>query len=181
MISWNFSRLSWLAAAALLLPSAANADPVRINAGPYHVQMVVQPSPIPVGPADLIFEVRDTGGNPVSGAKVSALAQMPGMPMGESNEAASPVPDKPGQYRAPARFGMAGAYGVTLNVSGRLGAATGKATVQTGQDTGTLGGASAQYRIPWILLAWLAIGAALAFVAYRMNKTKQSVDLRRML
>src|SRR5436309_6673124 len=110
-----------------------------------------------MGRAKLRLTVRDAAGKPVTGAHVTALAQMPGMPMGEREEEATPEPGQPGTYVAPAVYGMEGKYQITVKVTAAQGSGTGKVMVSTGQDTSGGEGGSP-------VLRWLVVLAALAGV-----------------
>ena len=115
--------------------SSALADP-HAQAGPYGVDLTTDPVVIPVSqPTRLVLKITDGAGKPVEGARVSAISQMPGMAMGEREEAALPQAGQPGMYIAPARFAMEGAYTATVRITGPLGSATGAIPLHTGQTT----------------------------------------------
>ncbi|MHB8636684.1 MAG: efflux RND transporter periplasmic adaptor subunit [Fimbriimonadaceae bacterium] len=158
----------------LLLLWSGFASAVGVVAGPYGVHLTTDPVVVPVGKATLVVSLTDSSGNPVVGAQMRALAQMPGMPMGEREETAE-AGMPPGTYRIPAAFAMAGAYDVKIEIAGPLGNATATIPIATGQSTAP-GEAS---RISLTFLGWLALGLGLvAFVSYRMRRTGQRVDVR---
>ena len=92
---------------AMVWAVVAMAMPTQ--AGPYRIEVVTDPAVIAVGKATLKITIK-AAGKPVSDAQVKVIAQMPGMPMGEHEETATPVPGQPGVYTAPAVFAMAGGY-----------------------------------------------------------------------
>lgn len=149
------------------------AGAMTTQAGPYRVEVVTQPAIPEVGRATLIITV-EADGKPVQDATVRALAQMPGMPMGEKDEAATPVAGQPGVYSAPAVFGMAGTYGVRVSITGPQGSAVVTMPLTTGQST-------AQTGIHWSLIGIvvLLIGSV-AIIFHRMNRTGQRIPVDRM-
>ncbi len=166
---------------SLALPAAVSVASVSRQAGPYRVEVATDPATIPVGPARLLIKVTDASGKPVEGATVTGLAQMPGMPMGERDETATPQPGQPGVYSAPARFAMAGAYNATVKITGPQGSATAVVPLNTGQNTGTFGAGAAPARGGMAILYWAAGILFVLFVLYRMRKTGQKVNARRIL
>src|SRR6266852_6804373 len=100
---------------------AAPAGGLSTQAGPYHLEVSTDPSPIPIGPAKVRVHVTDSAGKDVTGAQVRVLTQMPGMAMGEQPEPAVPEPGHPGMYTAPANFQMAGRWGINIQVDGPQG------------------------------------------------------------
>lgn len=166
-----FTFLFLLAMLGLSVFAAA----VEVKAGPYTVDLRTDPAVIPVGRATLIISVKDSSGNPVSSAKIRAIAQMPGMPMGEREGTAVPDPAHPGTYSMPAQFAMAGTYEVRLSIEGPKGNATAVIPLQTGESTA---GAASQ-ALPWGSIAiWALLGLALIFVLFKMRRTGQRFDLR---
>jgi RND family efflux transporter MFP subunit len=140
------------------------------QAGPYRVEVTTEPAVIPVGKARLLIKVSDAQGKAVAGAQVSALAQMPGMPMGEREEPAIAQSRQPGLYVAPANFAMAGAYIATIKIAGPHGRGEGTLELQTGQNTATQTGGS-----PGRYLYWIVALGLLAFVVWRMKQTGQRI------
>jgi RND family efflux transporter MFP subunit len=123
---------------------------------------------VPVGRATLNIVVKDSGGKPVSGADVRAMARMPGMFMGEKEQQA--VPGAPGIYTAPAQFPMAGSYEVAVTVNGEKGVLT----LETGRPSGGGGG-----EFPVVpLLIGVAVLAVAAFILVQMSRTGQRIDTR---
>lgn len=167
--------LRFLAGALLLLTLAFALT--NTQAGPYRISLSSKPGTIPVGQANLFMKVTDEQGKPLDGLVVRALAKMPGMDMGEREQRALPVPGQSGTYSAPAAFAMAGAYEVTIRISGPQGDATASLSVQTGQDLGA--GAEKHFQplaiLPWVLLLALAV-----FVLARVRKTGGRIDLRQL-
>jgi RND family efflux transporter MFP subunit len=155
---------------------AAPAGGLPAQAGPYHLEVSIDPSPIPVGLAKVMMHVTDPADKDVTGAQVQVLTQMPGMPMGEHPEQAVAVTGQPGVYSAPANFQMAGGWGITIQVDGPQGSGNATVSVQTGQTTVT-GGASH----PLPILTLLAVIAIVGFVLYRMRRTGQRVNWRALL
>jgi len=158
----------------LLASRTALAAP-HADAGPYHVELATDPATVPVGKAKLRLKITDAAGQPVAGATVRAFTRMPGMAMGEREETATPQPDEPGLYVAPAAFPMGGGYVVGLKISGASGDASGTISLQTGQSTlgSTAAGAS------WLLPGGLLLLAVL--IAWRMRRTGQKLNWRALL
>ena len=154
-----------------IIPSIALGMPTQ--AGPYKIDITTDPAVIPVGKATLKIHIT-ANGQPVVGAQVKAIAQMPGMPMGEREQMATPDPTTPGTYDAPAGFAMAGGYDVHVSISGPQGSATASVPIQTGQDTtSAVGGVNWSGLLPWIL------GLALVTVLIlRLKATGQRVNLK---
>lgn len=156
---------------ALLLALASSAFAQVVGkVGTYSVSVTSQPRVVPVGPAKLQIEIRDAHGMPADGLTVRGIARMPGMFMGEREQAASPVAGSPGTYSLPASFPMGGEYEVELKIEGQ----TAVLRMSTGQDTGSGGGG-----FPWVrLLPWI-VGLAIAvFVVVRMRQDGQSLNIR---
>ncbi|NMC82725.1 MAG: FixH family protein, partial [Armatimonadetes bacterium] len=164
----------FLLVCAAFLPSGASAAP-QTQAGPYRVEISVDPSPIVVGSATVLVRLTDASAKPVDGATVSALVKMPTMEMGETVRQAKPVAGKPGVYEAPAAFAMAGDYEAIITINGPNGEATSRIPLRTGQDTGGLSGTIGAKTgpSPVRFLPWLLLLAGVAFVIYRMRRTGQ--------
>lgn len=159
-----------LALGALLtapLPAALAA--VQARAGPYRVELTTEPPVIPVGKARLTLKITDAGGKPVEGAQVRAIAQMPGMPMGEQEGTALPQPGQPGVYSMAASFSMAGAYTATIKITGPQGPAVAQIPLKTGQNTAAPAGGGFS---PIALLPWIAGLGAVGFILYRVWRTR---------
>jgi RND family efflux transporter MFP subunit len=143
------------------------------QAGPYRVELSTDPAVVPVGKGKLVIKLSDASGQPVIAATVRALTKMPGMNMGEREELASPQPNQPGVYSAPAVFPMAGGYRAELQISGPQGAASASIPLRTGQNTAAVGGFSL------VDFLSVAIGVlALGFVLYRVRRTGQKFNAR---
>jgi RND family efflux transporter MFP subunit len=119
--------LTALCAVAIAIPGVA---------GPYRIGLQTTPDVVPVGRAKLQIKLTDSKGSPVVGAVVKVLAQMPGMPMGEREEIATPGPVE-GTYSAPAVFGMAGSFDVRISITGSLGAGETTIKLATGESSGS--------------------------------------------
>src|SRR5579884_47037 len=177
--------VAWIAISLLFAFGATSAAlaSLRAQAGPYRVEIATDPAVILVGqPTKLVIQITDSEGKPVEGAQVRAIAQMPGMPMGEQEETALPQAGQPGVYVAPAQFAMAGRYEAAIQISGPQGAATAKIPLKTGQNTGSIAGGTtggSAYLLAW--LPWILGGLVLAFILYRMRRTGQRVNLRPLL
>lgn len=145
----------------------ALAASVRIGA--LQVNVVTDPPLLPVGRANLLITVTDSAGKPVEDAEVRAIARMPGMNMGEREQAGRPG-DQPGVYVVPATFPMGGLYEVAVTVNGQTGAVefrTGETTTRAGR------------RSVWpLVLGGLALIGAIAFVVVRMRQTGQSLRVK---
>lgn len=138
--------------------------------GPFHVELTSDPAVVPTGPARLSLKITDGSGQPVQGANVRVLTQMPGMPMGEREEEALPQADQPGVYAAPAAFGMKGGYNATVHISASQGEGSAVIPLRTGLNTATTSGSG------W--WPWLLGIPVVGFILYRMRRTGQRVNLR---
>ncbi len=149
----------------LLAVASLAAWPASIDTVSFRIDVVTDPSVIPIGKANLVVSVTDRAGKPVEGAQVKAIASMPGMNMGEREQPGRPA-GKPGVYLVPAVFSMAGLYEVTVTVNDE----SGIASFRTGENT--LG----QQGLPWARIG--PFGGLVALVAYtlwRMRQTGQTV------
>jgi RND family efflux transporter MFP subunit len=147
--------------------------------------VATDPATVPVGDAKLNIRITDPAGKALDGLTVRAIAQMPGMAMGEHEAAATPVAGQPGVYAAPVRFAMEGGYEASITISGVSGASKAVIPLKTGQNTGTLGGGNAAPSSSlWASiggwLPWIAVVLFLLFVIYRMRVTGQQVNVRRL-
>ncbi len=160
----------------LMITGSLNAAfAVSARSGPYEIDLSTEPAIVPVGKAQLIIQIQSQG-KPVTGADVKALAQMPGMPMGEREAQAVPRSGQPGTYVAPAGFAMQGTYQVNLDIDGPSGKTSLKIPLQTGQNTAQSGG------LPWLtIVISVLLLAALAYVIYRMKSTGQHIPLKKVL
>ncbi|MFI5385060.1 MAG: efflux RND transporter periplasmic adaptor subunit [Fimbriimonadales bacterium] len=147
------------AIALLLVLVAAMALAIQGSAGPYRINLRTEPAVIPVGRAKLVVKLTDSAGKPVTGATVKVFAQMPGMPMGEREETATPSAD-PGTYTAPAVFGMAGAYDAKISITGSLGTGQTTISLSTGEDTES----GSSFPLGAVILCILAIGGTVLII-----------------
>jgi RND family efflux transporter MFP subunit len=152
----------WLIVVALGLTCLARA--IDATAGPYKVSVTTEPQVLSVGSAKVVVKVSGPDGKPLPRASVHVLAQMPGMPMGEREQVATPVQGKPGTYEARAVFAMAGEYTASISISGPEGQASMKVPIQTGRN------ASDASRIPWSLLVGVAAVALLGVWLLRRSR-----------
>ena len=82
----SFWPILLLVLSSLISPMRADAAPtggLPAQAGPYHLEVSTDPSPIPTGSAKVMVHVTDSAGKDVTGAQVRVLTQMPVMAMGE--------------------------------------------------------------------------------------------------
>ncbi|MBX7131148.1 MAG: efflux RND transporter periplasmic adaptor subunit [Fimbriimonadaceae bacterium] len=157
---------------ALAFCLAAMLAAMSVQAGPYRLDVVTEPALVPVGRAQLVVAVFDASGKPVEGAKVRAIAKMPGMNMGEKEQDGHPG-DKAGVYRVPVVFAMGGRYEATITVDGPAGKGAGTLELTTGQSTGAGGGPDI------VRFVVIGLGVALAIlILVRMRRTGQSVNLK---
>lgn len=141
---------------------------VQGQVGNYSVEVFSQPGIVPLGKAQLILKVMNQKNQPVVGAQVQALAQMPGMPMGERSLPATPVSGKPGEYTVPASFAMAGSYDLTVRIQGSSGNAVGKIPIQTGENTAV---SSSGFQIPIIpILVLIVLFGLIWFILRRLKQ-----------
>lgn len=152
------------------------AEGLKAAAGPYRIAVATQPSPIPLGRAEIVVQITDAAGKPVPGAQVQVLAQMPGMPMGEHREEATPVPGQPGAYRASANFQMAGKWDITVEIERAGGKSSAVVHAATGMRTGG-GGLDLRSPLGYFLLAV----AALLLLAWLTRRHAGRPELRATL
>ena len=188
-ISTRFLLLLGTLAPALLVPIAAPAGPMTA-AGPYRIQLATSPDVIVVGKGKLLLKITDAAGKPVEGARITTMAKMPGMNMGEREQPAAAQSGQPGVYVAPAQFAMEGGYEATIRIEGAPGTATAVLSLTTGQSTGPLSGSGAAStsassapasggRFPMLsLLPWVGGGFFVAFVLWRMRQSGQKLHVR---
>lgn len=162
-----------IATAVCIVGMAVSASAIGGRVGPYTVGIVSRPAVVPMGPAALVLTVT-VAGQPQSGLKITGLTQMPGMPMGEKVQTASPE-QGPGVYSLPASFGMEGSYNVNLTINGPGGHAKGAIPISVGENTAekTASGATSGLLIG---TAWgvclLAAAAALVLIIRRLGVRK---------
>ncbi len=175
---------------ALIAPITALAGPTT-EAGPYRIELATSPDVIVVGKGKLLLKITDASGKPVEGARIMALAKMPGMNMGEREQPAAAQPGQPGVYAAPAQFAMEGGYEATIRIEGTAGTATATLSLTTGQSTGPLSGSGAAsgasassaptsgrgFRL-LPLLPWIGGVLLIAFVLQRMRQSGQKLHFK---
>jgi len=142
------------------------------QAGPYDVKVETDPAVIPIGKATLRITVTSAG-KPVDDAQVKAIAQMPGMPMGEKEETATP--DGKGVYVAPAVFAMQGGYEARVSISGSRGSGVAVIPLQTGANT-----KSSSMNWP-LIIGGIAAVAVVSLVVVRMRRTGQAIPVSKVL
>lgn len=107
-----------LVAAGCAAPAAAPAAPAAAPAagGPAQVTLTTNPDPAASsGETELVFEVKDSGGQPLTGATVKVSADMAAHSMGAMNGQATDQGN--GRYATKVPFGMAGDWKITVEVS----------------------------------------------------------------
>ncbi|HED17704.1 MAG TPA: efflux RND transporter periplasmic adaptor subunit [Gammaproteobacteria bacterium] len=107
-----------------------------IEAGKYRIQVRVEPDPPRVGKNKLTVIVNNEKGQPVQGAKVRAVAQMPAMgSMKAMNAPASISETTPGVYNGEFELGMRGEWLLAVDIeSGTLGHGDLTFNMATGQS-----------------------------------------------
>jgi Cu(I)/Ag(I) efflux system membrane fusion protein len=104
-------------------PKPMNLQPAY-RSGPFQISMAVKPQIPKVGDNILTIQLLDSAGEPVSNAKIRAMAQMPAM----GSMAAMQVPAKmqeigPGLYQGTLKLPMEGSWPLTLEITASLGQA----------------------------------------------------------
>jgi RND family efflux transporter MFP subunit len=162
----------------LLMPIAgrAVAAPVRGAADGLSVSITSDPPVIALGKSTLHLEIAEAG-KPVLADQVRVFVHMPGMDMGEREEIAQPITERPGTFTAPATFAMAGTYVAEIVVRRNANERRVSVRLATGMDTspGTATG--------WKVYA-IGTAALLAFIVFtgiRMRRTGQRINLRPIL
>ncbi len=164
-IHFSLLRLIIIVSVIVLVSPASAAVKARI--GPYQVTLTTQPSKILLGSSTLHVQVSNSEGQSQQGLTISALTQMPGMPMGEKTEVARKG-HSIGSYVIQANFGMSGTYFVNLDIKGPLGEARGRIPLTTGEDT-ALNTTSHSQNLPVIAVGLAAVVLVLvAFAAKRI-------------
>ncbi len=79
------------------------------------ITVTTNPNPAIMGDVELIMEVRDAAGKSLDGAKVSVVASMSGMPMGDPLRGQA-TDQGDGRYSIKAPMSMSGAWDVTVRV-----------------------------------------------------------------
>ena len=158
----------------LVTPILAGAK--STHAGPYQVDIVTDPPIVRVGTATLRIYVT-CNGKPVSDAKVSAIAQMPEMPMGEKVADAVPIVGQPGHYSAPIEFRMEGQFEARISIQSPLGSATATIPIETDENTGPM---YLTWTV-WTFLPWILGGLLIAVLAYQYKTSKGGKDVGKSL
>ncbi|VAW82424.1 Probable Co/Zn/Cd efflux system membrane fusion protein, partial [hydrothermal vent metagenome] len=87
------------------------------QAGSYQVRVVVEPDPPRVGKNHITILVRDVQDQPVTGAEIRAVAQMPAMGSMQAMTAAADVEETaPGRYQGEFELSMSGAWPLAVDV-----------------------------------------------------------------
>lgn len=165
--------LALAAAIVALLPVPAWTEPVRAAGDGLTVELSTDPAVVPVGRATVHLRVLDDG-KPLEGADVRVLVRMPGMDMGEREEAAGPVEGMPGHYKAPAVFAMAGSYVADVTVSAQGKKRALQLKLATGMDTS---GTARKPRV-WMLASLIALVLFAVYTVIRMRKSGQRLNVR---
>jgi len=126
--------------------------------GNYRVNLRTEPDLVPVGRAKVHLTITSMTGQPISAATVKVLVQMPGMPMGEKAELASPA-SQPGEYIAPVVFAMQGRYEAHVSIQGSAGAGDGMVQLETGMSSQSEGGTSVLTIGIYFLVIFIAVFA----------------------
>lgn len=112
------SRLKWIAIllvfAALLAGCSSAAKPQDSAADPVKITLTTNPPTPAAGKIELVLDVKDLSGQPVTGAKVDVSADhtdMSGMSMG-----GAATEQGNGKYAVTADFGMSGNWKITIYV-----------------------------------------------------------------
>jgi len=96
---------------------AGQEEGKRHTAGPYQVYVQVEPDPPRVGNNKLTVIIKDGNDQPVTGAKVRAVAQMPAMgSMPAMNAPADISESVPGTYTGEIELGMSGEWPLAVDV-----------------------------------------------------------------
>jgi membrane fusion protein, copper/silver efflux system len=94
----------------------ANAD--FINAGPFQLAVSIQPETPQVGKNHVLIQVRDNQGQPIQGAKVRAVGEMPAMGAMPAMYAQADITEiSPGVYKGDFELNMAGAWPLAIDVA----------------------------------------------------------------
>jgi len=106
----------WLNDSREGVTNTADSGPFRL-AGSYQVRVVVEPDPPRVGKNRVTIIVRDAQDQPVTGAEVRAVAQMPAMGSMPTMIAAADIEETaPGRYQGEFELPMSGAWPLAVDV-----------------------------------------------------------------
>ncbi len=98
-------------------PSAGEGAELPYRAGPFRLDVNVDPTTPVVGDNTLTVRVADSGGEPVTGARIEAMAEMPAMGAMPAMRAPADMSEiRPGLYRGTFEPAMEGAWPLTLTI-----------------------------------------------------------------
>ena len=157
-----------------IIPSIALG--MSVQAGPYNVDVVTDPPIVHVGSMTLRIYITSNG-QPVSDAKVSAIAQMPDMPMGEKVANAVPIVGQPGHYSAPIEFRMEGQFQARIVIKSALGSATATFPIETDENTGP---AYLTWTV-WTFLPWILGAVLIAVLTYQLKTSNGGKGIAKSL
>lgn len=96
--------------------TATTAD--FINAGPFQLAVSIQPETPQVGKNRVLIQVRDNQGQPLTGAKVRAVGEMPAMGAMPAMYAQADITEtSPGVYQGDFELAMAGSWPLAVDVA----------------------------------------------------------------
>jgi len=100
-------------------PMASADETLPYRSGPYRLDVQVQPQPPRVGENTLTIHLRNDGGEPVTGASIRAVAEMPAMGTMPAMQApAEMVETEPGVYQGTFDPSMEGSWPLSLAIQG---------------------------------------------------------------
>ena len=106
--------LAWMTAVMVVLAACSGAGASSTKNEPT-ITVTTNPNPAIMGDVELIMQVKDAAGKPLDGAKVSVVASMSGMPMGDPLRGQATGQGN-GRYSIKAPMSMSGAWDVTVRV-----------------------------------------------------------------
>ncbi|VAW90748.1 Probable Co/Zn/Cd efflux system membrane fusion protein [hydrothermal vent metagenome] len=87
------------------------------TAGPYRIRVIINPDPPQVGKNTIIVTITDKNKQPISGAKVRAVAQMPAMgSMATMNSPAEIIETTQGKYEGSFELGKRGEWSMAVDI-----------------------------------------------------------------
>lgn len=99
------------------IPSKAASLSPRYRAGPFQIGMAVKPTAPRVGENRLQVVLADSTGNPIRGAQISAVAEMPAMGAMPAMQAPAEMQEiRPGLYQGTFKLSMEGSWPLTLAI-----------------------------------------------------------------
>ncbi|MES1944512.1 RND family efflux transporter MFP subunit [Salinisphaera sp. PC39] len=124
--------------------SVSLAEAPTYQSGPFRLSVTVSPETPVVGENRLGVLLEDADGNPVSGARIKAVATMPAMGSMPAMHAPADLEEtEPGRYTGPFELSMKGAWPLTLKIAkdglGKTQIAFDMATGRTGLELDTGG------------------------------------------